>query len=116
MFTLSSQEFENLRSQNVTSRLDHGGRRYKPVVFTENGVAMLSSILRSERAIDVNIAIMRIFTKLRSFYMLEKDLVNQVNDLKDSTSRVFKIVFERLDNLEKQLPEHPKDRKKIGLK
>ncbi|MCF8060713.1 MAG: ORF6N domain-containing protein [Bacteriovoracaceae bacterium] len=67
MFRLSIDEHGILRSQFVTSSLEHGGRRYQPLVFTENGVAMLSSILKSETAIDVNIAIMRIFTKLRSF-------------------------------------------------
>ena len=91
-------------------------RRYQPLVFTENGVAMLSSILKSETAIDVNIAIMRIFTKLRSFLVLEKEIVNRMNNLEKNTAAVFKIVFEKLDNLEGQLPTHRKDRVKIGIK
>jgi len=72
MFRLTIEECENLRSQIVTSSLIHGGRRYMPYVFTENGVAMLSSVLKSEKAIQINVYIMRIFTRLRSFLMLEK--------------------------------------------
>ncbi len=63
MFQLTNEEFKNLRSQTVTSRW--GGRRYAPYAFTEHGVAMLSSVLRSKRAVEINIAIMRTFVKLR---------------------------------------------------
>jgi hypothetical protein len=70
---------------------------------------MLSSILKSETAIDVNIAIMRIFTKLRSFLVLEKELVNRMNNLEQNTAEVFKVVFEKLDTLDEQLPSHLKD-------
>jgi hypothetical protein len=72
MFQLSSDETENLRSQIVTS--SWGGRRYLPLVFTEQGVAMLSSVLKSERAIQVNIAIMRAFVKLRELLATHKEL------------------------------------------
>jgi len=99
MFRISIEEHENLRSQIVTSSLEHGGRRYQPLVFTENGVAMLSSILKSETAIDVNIAIMRIFTKLRSFLVLEKELVGRMSNLEQNTAEVFKVVFEKLDGV-----------------
>jgi hypothetical protein len=74
MFQLTIEESENLRSQFVTSSLIHGGRRYMPYAFTENGVAMLSSVLKSDRAIQINVSIMRIFTRLRSFLILEKEL------------------------------------------
>jgi hypothetical protein len=67
MFKLTSEEYEALRSQIVTSKEGKGGRRYQPLVFIESSVAMLSGILKSTRAIDVNIAIMRTFIKLRSF-------------------------------------------------
>lgn len=70
MFRLEPEEFEILRSQYATSSSVWGGRRYQPLVFTENGVAMLSTVLNSEVAIEVNISIIRIFTKLRSFYAL----------------------------------------------
>jgi hypothetical protein len=116
MFRLSFEEHEILRSQIVTSSLEHGGRRYQPLVFTENGVAMLSSILNSETAIYLNIAIMRIFTKLRSFLVLEKELVSRMNNLEKNTAEVFKVVFEKLDKLDEQLPTHPTTRPRIGVK
>ena len=72
MFQLTSEEFQNLRSQIVTS--SWGGQRYFPYAFTENGVAMLSSVLNSERAVDVNIQIMRTFTRLREMLLTHKDL------------------------------------------
>ncbi len=67
MFQLSQEEYENLRSQLVTSSLNHGGRRYMPFAFTEQGVYMLATVLKSDVAIEVNIVIMRTFTKLREF-------------------------------------------------
>ncbi len=115
MFRLTIEEHEILRSQFVTSSSDHGGRRYQPLVFTENGVAMLSSILKSEIAIDVNIAIMRVFTKLRSFHALEERVERKVDNLEQNVTQVFKVVFERLDSLE-EVAISQKKRKKIGLK
>ena len=67
MFRLTIEEHESLRCQNGTSKLGRGGRRYLPLVFTEDGVAMLSSVLTSERAALVNISIVRTFIKLRCF-------------------------------------------------
>ena len=119
MFECNSRELEILKSQIATSKMAttwNHMRRYSPMVFTENGVAMLSGVLNSKQAVQVNIAIMRIFTKLRSFHMLEKDIVKQMDDLKEDTNKVFKIVFERLDDLETSLPSFPSDRQKIGIK
>ena len=123
MFQLTDEEYANLRSQFVTSSLNYGGRRYQPLVFTENGVAMLSSVLKSDNAIEVNIAIMRIFTKLRSFLAFEKDLTQRVDNLDHDTTAMFKVVFQKLDELDRnvgelnqKLPAYPADRKKIGLK
>ncbi|MCP4912930.1 MAG: ORF6N domain-containing protein [Oligoflexia bacterium] len=117
MFQLTKEEFEALRSQIVTSKSGKGGRRYYPYVFTENGVAMLSGVLNSDRAIEVNIAIMRTFTKLRSFLALETTLENRVDQLEDGTYKLFKIVFERLDNIDDKInPKLDPKRKKIGLK
>jgi hypothetical protein len=79
MFRLTSIEFENLRSQIVTS--SWGGRRYPPLVFTEQGVAMLSSILNSDRAIAVNIQIIRVFTKLRDALLTNKDMLLKLEQL-----------------------------------
>jgi hypothetical protein len=117
MFQLTTEECENLRSQIVTSSFIYGGRRYMPYVFTENGVAMLSSVLKSEKAIQINVSIMRIFTRLRSFLMLEKDLCDRVTKLEQGTNQMFKVVFERLDNYEETItPRLPLNRKKVGLK
>jgi hypothetical protein len=115
MFELNKEEYENLKCQNGTSSSEYGGRRKQPLVFTENGVAMLSSVLKSDKAALVNIAIMRIFTKLRSFMILEKELVKRINRLEADTTEVFKVVFEKLDDLDEQLPSHKQDRAKIGL-
>jgi hypothetical protein len=115
MFQLSSSEYESLKSQIGTSKTGRGGKQKQPLVFTENGVAMLSGILRSERAVSVNIAIMRIFTKLRSFHLLERDLVSRIDRLGYDTTEVFKIVFERLDKIESLEDSMSKDRIKIGI-
>ena len=77
---------------------------------------MLSSVLSSPRAIQVNISIMRTFIKLRSFLSFEENLSDKVHGLEKGTNQLFKVVFQRLDNLEKNLPLYPEDRKKIGLK
>jgi hypothetical protein len=117
MFQLNQEEYENLISQFGISKKGSGGRRKLPYVFTENGIAMLSTVLNSEKAILINISIMRIFTKLRSFLMLEKDLTDRVTNLELGTNKMFKIVFERMDNYEEMLtPKLPGNRKKIGLK
>lgn len=117
MFQLTEEEHDSLRSQFVISKKGKGGRRYMPYVFTENGVAMLSSVLNSEKAILINVSIMRIFTRLRSFLMLEKDLSEKVTKLEQGTNQMFKVVFERLDNYEEMItPRLPGNRKKVGLK
>jgi hypothetical protein len=78
---------------------------------------MLSGILNSPRAIEVNIAIMRIFTKLRSFLLLEQELREKLNNLEDGANKMFRIVFERLDSIEEIItPKIDQSRKRIGLK
>ena len=116
MFQLTTQEYEFLKSQIATSKQGSGGKQKLPLVFTENGVAMLSSVLNSKQAIRVNISIMRLFTRLRSFQMLEKDVVRQIGELKSDTNKIFKVVFERLDDLESERLNLPQRRRKIGLK
>lgn len=116
MFQLMTDEYEVLKRQFGTSKSGSGGKQKLPLVFTENGVAMLSGILNSERAILVNIAIMRIFTRLRSFLLLEQELRKEIKDLKKGTSNLFKIVFERLDSIEDAKPALTPNRKKIGIK
>ena len=85
MFQLSAQEFANLRSQFVTSSSGYGGRRYAPYAFTEQGVAMLSSVLNSQRAIAINIEIMRAFVQVRSMAATHQDLAKQLAELQDKT-------------------------------
>ena len=118
MFEMNDKEFEILRSQFVTSSLTHGGTRYLPLVFTEQGVAMLSSVLNSERAIKVNIQIIRIFTRIRQMLMDNTELRLEIEKIKkktDNNSKNIEEVFQYLDQLlEKK--EHPEKRKEIGYK
>ena len=85
MFQLSSEEFALLRSQTVISSGSHGGRRTAPYVFTEQGVAMLSSVLGSPRAIAINIEIMRTFVRVRELASTHEDLAKQLNALEEKT-------------------------------
>jgi hypothetical protein len=116
MFRLTIEEHESLRCQNGTSNEGRGGRRYLPLVFTEGGVAMLSSVLTSEQAALVNISIIRTFIKLRSFLAMEGALRDKVSGLEQGTNKLFKVVFERLDAIEEATPALKPNRKKIGLK
>jgi len=84
MFQFTLEESQNLRSQIVTSSLEYGGRRYLPYAFTEHGVAMLSSVLRSERAVQMNILIIRAFVKLRELLATHKDLARKIEDLENN--------------------------------
>jgi len=111
MFEMTKKEFENWRSQFVTSKSDKMGLRYKPMAFPEHGVLMLSSVLKSERAIQVNIQIVRTFTKLREALLDNKDLRRELEELKQITEERFQIVFETLDQL---LNIEQKPKKKIG--
>ena len=110
MFQLTKDEFKILKSQIVTSRW--GGVRKLPLTFTEQGIAMLSGILNSDRAIHVNIQIMRAFVKLRRLLLDNKDLRRKLEDFKQVTEERFGIVFETLDKL-LQIEDKPK--KKIGF-
>jgi hypothetical protein len=85
MFQLSAEEFANLRSQSVISSAGHGGRRTAPYAFTEQGVAMLSSVLGSPRAIAVNIEIMRTFVRVRALATTHGDLAKRLAELEDKT-------------------------------
>ena len=116
MFQLTQSEFENLKSQFVTS--SWGGKRKLPLVFTEQGVAMLSGILNSDRAIAVNIQIMRIFTRVRQMLTDNTELRLDIEKIKkklDNQDKNMEIVFRYLDELlEKK--ENPVPRTKIGYK
>lgn len=127
MFRLTKEEAESLRSQSVISNADlrsqiatsssgHGGRRYLPLAFTEQGVAMLSSVLNSEQAIEVNIAIMRAFVRLRQMLETNEQLNRQFAAVirKLSThDKYFRIVFDEL----KKLTQKPvSSSRQIGFK
>ncbi len=102
-------ETSALRSQIVISNPRRGGRRSRPYVFTEQGVAMLSSVLRSERAIRVNIEIMRAFVRLRQLLATHKDLARKLQELEKKYDAQFRIVFEAIRQL-MEPPEKPKGR------
>jgi hypothetical protein len=117
MFQLTKVEAEALRSQFATSKVGRGGRRSLPYAFTEQGVAMLSSVLNSERAIEVNISIMRAFVKLRQMLESNEELNRKFAAVirKLSThDKYFKVVFDELKKLTEQQPTPP--RKQIGFK
>ena len=111
MFELSKQEFERLRSQIVTSNA-RGGRRTPPYVFTEQGVAMLSSVLRSERAVQVNIAIMRAFVELRQFMNSHQELARKLGAMEQKYDEQFRIVFDAIREL--MTPPEPNKKRPIG--
>jgi hypothetical protein len=100
MFELSLEEFENLRSQIATSRW--GGMRYLPMAFTEQGVAMLSSVLNSERAIQINIEIMRAFAKYRAILIENKDLSLEIRSLDEKLNQIFRYLLQKIDELGKK--------------
>ncbi len=112
MFQLSREEFDILRSQSVTSS-DWGGRRYPPYAFTEQGVAMLSSVLRSRRAIQVNIEIMRAFIRLRQMLASHAELARKLDALEKKYDAQFKEVFIAIRQL--MTPPEPK-RRAIGFR
>ena len=110
MFELDKEEFENLTSQIVMS--SHGGTRYSPFAFTEQGVAMLSSILNSPQAIAVNIEIMRTFVNLRKMNLEYEWLNHKLNDLEKRYDAKFDDIFMALE----QLLTKPKERNPIGFR
>jgi len=115
MFELDIQEWNSLRSQIVI--LENSGRgkysKYKPYVFTEQGVAMLSGVLKSPRAVEVNIVIMRTFVQLRKWMQSSKSLSMKVNNLEKKYNEQFQVVFKAIQQL---IKEDQRPRKPIGFK
>jgi phage regulator Rha-like protein len=113
MFVLTNQEVRSLRSQIATS--SWGGTRYIPMAFTEQGVAMLSSVLKSKRAIEVNIAIMRAFVKMREIMAANKEFSEKLKIIEKHLAEhddQFRVVFEAIKQL---LKEDEKPKKRIGF-
>lgn len=114
MFELDKQEFDDLRSQIVISKVRR--TRYNPMVFTEHGVLMLSSVLKSEHAIQVNIQIMRVFTRMRQMILTHKDLLLKMEELEKKVigqDEKIKLIF---DYLKKFVQTQETPRRKIGFK
>lgn len=103
-FQLTEEEFNHLRSQTVTSKSEHGGRRYLPYVFTEQGVAMLSAVLKSKTAIEISIQIMHAFVEMRKFFALHADLIEKIQNIEQKqilhesrTQEKFEAIFSALE-------------------
>jgi hypothetical protein len=116
MFSITEQEVAILKSQFVISRLasrNWGGRRSAPYAFTEQGVAMLSSVLKSDRAVQVNVEIMRAFVRLRDLIGHNREMTKRLNDLESKYDRQFKVVFDAIREL--MAPPAPAPKRKIGF-
>ena len=111
MFQLTQDEFANLRSQSVTS--SWGGRRYPPYAFTEHGVAMLSSVLNSGKAIRVNVEIMRAFGRLRRLLASHEELARKLTELEKRYDSQFRAVFDAIRQL---MAPPPREHKRIGFR
>lgn len=113
MFVLNNHELTTLRCQFGTSKTDsRGGTRYASMAFTEQGVAMLSSVLNSQRAIQVNIAVMRAFVRLRYILVNHADLARKLDELEKKYDKQFSVVFEALREL---MQPRETQRKQIGF-
>jgi hypothetical protein len=113
MFSLTKEEFDDLMFQFGTS--SWGGIRKVPRVFTEQGVAMLSSVLRSKRAAQVNVMIMRAFVKMRELLTTNKDLSKRLDELENKYDKQFAVVFQAIRELMTP-PDPPKKKEKIGFR
>jgi len=115
MFELTKEEWESLRCNFSTSN-SRGGTRYMPFAFTEQGVSMLSSVLNSDKAIDMNIAIMRAFVYIRQYALTHKDLTDKIKELESVYDKQFADVYEAINYLmQKDLQQtNQRERKRIG--
>jgi hypothetical protein len=114
MFQLTDTEWENLKSQNATS--SWGGRRTAPNVFTEYGVLMLSSVLNSERAIEVNIKIMRVYTKMKEIILTHKDLLLKMEEMEKKVLGQDDKILQIFNYLKQFVETKQTPRKEIGYK
>ena len=115
MFQITDEEAERLRCQTGISKRGRGGRCYLPYVFTEQGVAMLSSVLNSERAIEVNIAIMRVFVRLREMMATHKELAFKLVELEERLEGHDEQIQNIFDAIRQLMTPPERERKKIGF-
>ena len=122
MFQLTAKEVESLRLQSATSNEGRGGRRYRPYAFTEQGIAMLSTVLRSERAIQVNIAIMRTFVRLRQLLATHEELARRLEQLEwrqyeqaGQIETVFQTIQQLIDAPIETEPQTVEPKHRIGF-
>ena len=114
LINLYKEEFVNLRFQIGTS--SWGGRRYPPYAFTEQGIAMLSGVLSSKKAIQVNIEIMRVFTRLRQMLLTHAELRKKIEELAEKVDSTFLMLFAEIDQLNQRLEPKKSLQKQIGFK
>ena len=126
MFQLSQEEWDSLKSQSATSKTGRGGRRTPPYAFTQEGVAMLSSVLTSDRAIQVNIEIMRVFVRFRRYLANQEELASKLKELESRfegklakqdqhTRMLFEAVRRLSDEVRKTPPPPAKGKRRIGF-
>jgi hypothetical protein len=113
MFQLNEEELDNLRSQTATS--SHGGSRYLPYAFTEHGVAMLSSVLSSERAVALNILIVRAFVRLREYLSTHKDLALKLEDVERTQKEHSAHIEQIYDYIQRLLEPPPENKRRMGF-
>ena len=106
VFQLTEKEWQNLRSQIATSKKGHGGRRYMPYVFTEHGALMAANVIKSDKAIQMSIAVVRTFAKLRRMALSVEGLARKVDELEKKYDKRFRAVFETIRELI-MAPEKP---------
>ncbi len=116
MFEMSAEEFQNWRTQIATSNADKMGLRHRPFCFTEQGVTMLSCILNSSRAIQVNIRIIRIFTKLREMLLSNREILLKLEELERKINDHDEAIQKVFDCLKQMLERPEKQRTPIGFK
>lgn len=114
MFQLNEKEFEILKSQKATA--SWGGRRTAPFVFTEHGVLMLSSVLNSDKAIDINVQIIRIFTKMREMLLTNKDILLQLEEMRKSVAGQDDRIDMIYNYLKQFIQQQKTPRKEVGYK
>ena len=116
MFELTKEEFADWRSQTVMSKRDRQGLRYPPFAFTEQGVAMLSSVLNSPQAIQINIQIIRVFTKLRQMVLTHQSILVKLNELESRVTNQDKSIHQLFDYLRQFISAQEEPPKQIGFK